>query len=343
MLDKIYTAIGSPNIAFVKYWGTRNEKINLPFNSSLSMTLDKGVISTKTSIVFSKKFDKDKIIVDGNELNLEEPKNKGRFDIIEEARKKANIDAKALVVSHNNFPKGSGLASSASAGATLAFLLNKALELNMNERELSIMARKFSGSACRGIYGGIVLWHRGMSDDGTDSYSEQVLKKEEWSDLIDIIVLISEQEKKVSSKEGHVHTATTSELFRIRPEVAERHVERALDYLKNKDFHNLAEIIMRDSNSMHAVMLDSYPPIFYLNETSKEIIYRINQINEENKENIAAYTFDAGPNANIITLKKYKDEIIEKIRDIQGIKDIIVVEMDQSGPILSNDHLINDY
>ena len=55
---------------------------------------------------------------------------------------------------------------------------------------------------------------------------------------------------------------------------------------------------------MHAVMLDTWPPIMYLNDISKEIIYAIQELNKAEGKIIAAYTFDAGPNAHIITTKK---------------------------------------
>ena len=50
---EVTTAIGTSNIAFIKYWGKLDERINTPRNSSISMTLDE-TVSTKTSVVFRK-------------------------------------------------------------------------------------------------------------------------------------------------------------------------------------------------------------------------------------------------------------------------------------------------
>lgn len=64
-------------------------------------------------------------------------------------------------------------------------------------------------------------------------------------------------------------------------------------------------ICMQDSNQFHAVCLDTYPPIFYMNDTSKAIIRLVHALNDFNGSICAAYTFDAGPNAVIYTLEKF--------------------------------------
>ena len=46
--------------------------------------------------------------------------------------------------------------------------------------------------------------------------------------------------------------------------------------------------------------MDTQPPLFYLTEASKQIIWLVNQFNltfGNNQRHLAAYTFDAGPNA----------------------------------------------
>lgn len=61
---------------------------------------------------------------------------------------------------------------------------------------------------------------------------------------------------------------------------------------------------MQDSNQFHAVCMDTHPPIFYMNDTSRAIIAAVNEINISNPkgQTIAAYTYDAGPNAVIYAL-----------------------------------------
>ncbi|EET89942.1 MAG: diphosphomevalonate decarboxylase [Candidatus Micrarchaeales archaeon] len=344
MEDRIYTAIGSSNIAFIKYWGKRDGKINLPNNSSISMTLDRNV-GTKTSVLFSSKLKSDRLFINGKEENIKEGANeKSRFisEMLAYCKKAAGINTNALIVSENNFPSDSGLASSASGGATLAFLLSNALDLKMDSREISIMARKISGSACRSVYGGIVKWDAGSKQDGSDSFAEQVVDHRYWPDLMDIIAIVDPSKKKVSSSAGHAITVKTSSLYRVRPQVAEEGVKKVVNAVTNKDFQVLAETVMRDSNNMHATMMDSWPPIMYLSDASRSIIYAMHELNESEGKYVAAYTFDAGPNAHIITTSSNRSKVIKMLEEIGVARSIIESKMGAGPEMLEGEESLID-
>ncbi|MDE1834447.1 MAG: diphosphomevalonate decarboxylase [Candidatus Micrarchaeota archaeon] len=326
MLDKVYTAQGSPNIALVKYWGKRNERLILPQNSSISLTLSSDILNTTTSAMLSKKIKKDMFYLDGKLQNLEDKEIRERFGMVDSMRDLAKVKENILIVSKNNFPAGSGMASSASGIATLAYVLNGALGLDLNPRDLSIIARQGSGSACRSIFGGLVVWHRGSRADGKDSYAEQEFDESYWPDLIDNIVVVSQEKKKVSSRAGMRQTVETNPLFRQRPPIAEGRVEELIYAYRQRNFDSMAELIMADSNEMHALMLSTRPSIRYLNNNSFKIMDAIENLNEEAGGNVAAYTFDAGPNANIITLSKYKDQVFKALKPLQDSKDILYIK-----------------
>jgi diphosphomevalonate decarboxylase len=84
--------------------------------------------------------------------------------------------------------------------------------------------------------------------------------------------------------------------------------------IKNKDFDKFAELTIRDSNQFHAVCLDTYPPIFYLNDVSKKIISLMSAYNQASlkagKGYKVAYTFDAGPNAVLFTPSENIKELL---------------------------------
>ncbi len=322
MEDRVYTAVGAPNIALIKYWGKRDNKLILPYNSSISMTLS-NPLYTKTSVVFSRKLRKDAIFINGVEQDLEDPEAAERFAILGRLRELAGSNAHALIVSKNSFPTSAGIASSASGAATLAFAVSKALGIALSSQELSIFARQVSGSACRSTLGGFVKWRRGVKADGSDSFAVQIRDENHWPELIDVIAIVSLSKKKVSSRSGMKQSVETSVLYNSRIRHAEEAAGRLETAIKNRDFETFAEITMRDSNDMHAIMLDTWPPIFYMNDISRDVIYAVHELNAKEKHTVAAYTFDAGPNAHIIALEKNKQIVYNALRNIRGVRSVL--------------------
>lgn len=339
MLDEVATATGTPNIALIKYWGKRDEKLILPQNSSISITLDE-TLSTKTSVLFSKRLKEDSLYINEKQIDLSDGDAKERFEVVNKMRKLARIDSKVLIVSQNSFPTASGLASSSSGVATLVYALSTALGLKLSPKELSIMARQGSGSSCRSIFGGFVVWNRGKNADGSDSYAEQIANAKHWPEIRVIIGIASEAKKKVSSRAGMKQTVANGILYKSRLGYVGNAVEKMIRAIKDKDFKSLAEITMRDSNNMHATMLDTWPPILYLNDISKGIVYKMHELNEAEGESIAAYTFDAGPNAFIITTEKYRPKVVKALREVDGVSDVLEAKVGE-GPRIIKDSLID--
>lgn len=83
--------------------------------------------------------------------------------------------------------------------------------------------------------------------------------------------------------------------------VVPRRIEAVRAAYESRDFAKLAKLTMEDSNQFHAVCLDTFPPIRYLNDASWHLIETVHEFNES--ETRAAYTFDAGPNACILIEK----------------------------------------
>ncbi len=289
------TAIACSNIAFLKYWGKRDESLNLPMNPSISMTLDEQV-STKTTVEFSDEYSEDEFYLNGKKETGEKLERVKKFlDIVRE---------KAKVISENSFPTGSGIASSASGFAALTAASTRALNLNLSLKELSALARLGSGSACRSIYNGFVEWQ--------DEYAIQIKDKNHWPEIRDLIVLVADNEKKISSREAMQLTVKTSKKYKERLNSINMMYFKIKRAIINKDFVNLCEAIMKESDNLHECMLDTEPKLDYLNEISYEVKNMIKEINKKIVK--AAYTFDAGPNAHIITLDKYVDEILIELK-----------------------------
>ncbi|MEM2963350.1 MAG: diphosphomevalonate decarboxylase [Candidatus Anstonellales archaeon] len=305
----------SPNIAIVKYWGMRDEEKKLPANGSISFTLGEN-LRTTTSVEFSPSLTSDILVLNKHRVEGRALAEVSRqLDII---RKIKNIKTRAKVVTQNNFPTGAGIASSASGFAALTLAACDALNLNLSLRDLSIIARQVSASASRSIYGGFVELKRGKKKDGSDSYSKQIASPDHWPNLRDLILIVSDTEKKVSSREGMQRTVKTNPDFPFRVERAEKRITRVRHAILKKDHETLFSLAMEESDDLHQTIENSKPPFKYLNRISHSIINEVIKINS--RELLCAYTFDAGPNAHILTLEENLPKILPSLLRIKGIK-----------------------
>ena len=289
------TAISNSNIAFLKYWGKKNIETNIPMNKSISMTLDEN-LSTKTTVEFSEKYETDILILNGKTETGNKLKRVSEFlDIL---RGLKNTKLRAKVVSNNTFPTGSGIASSASGFSALCAAAQMALGLNLSMREISKYSRLGSGSATRSVYGGFCEWE--------NEFAMQIENETHWQELRDIVVIVLETEKKVGSRDAMIKTVNESKLYEKRLENLGKKVEKIKNTIIDKNFSELAENMMEDSDNMHACIREI--GIEYLSEKSYEIKELIKTYNNEGIK--AAYTFDAGPNAHVITTENEVETLI---------------------------------
>ncbi|CAO3648194.1 unnamed protein product [Cunninghamella blakesleeana] len=254
---------------------------------------------------------------------------------------------KVHVCSENNFPTAAGLASSASGLAALVYTLAKLYELPMDMSELSKIARQGSGSACRSLFGGFVAWEKGEKEDGSDSKAVQIADEQHWPELQALICVVSDAKKGTSSTAGMQQTIQSSTLMNERiNQVVPQRMKEMIQAIQNKDFNQFAELTMRDSNQFHSVCLDTFPPIFYLNDTSRGIIQLIHEYNKSKGDGYrAAYTYDAGPNAVIYALEKDMKEIIQLVNHYfpeAEFTDPYALFNDNQGQITSSSLTSND-
>lgn len=298
------TCIAPVNIAVIKYWGKRDESLILPTNDSISATLDTDQLHAKTTVMISLDFKEDRIWLNEREEDI---KNSRLQNCLKEIKKRSQLpgymnDWKVHICSKNNFPTAAGLASSAAGYACLAAALAKLYKV---EGDISVIARSGSGSACRSILGGFVRWHMGLDKNGTDSLAKQIVPASHWPEMRILVLVVNDEKKNVSSAIGMKRSMETSEFlqYRIRQTVPER-TNKIHQAIVEKDFKTFAELTMKDSNQMHAVCLDTYPPCIYMNDTSNSIINLIHSYNDAVNDVKVAYTFDAGRNATLYLLEK---------------------------------------
>jgi diphosphomevalonate decarboxylase len=308
------TALAHPNIAFIKYWGNRDNELRIPMNGSISMNLDG--LYTRTTVSFQPSLPYDELVINNREVT-----GKGLervSQILDLIRSLAKTDDKAEVMSENNFPAGAGIASSAAAFAALALAGSKAAGLDLTESELSRLARRGSGSASRSIPGGFVEWQTGTGDD--DSYAFSIAPPTHW-DLTDCIAIVSAAHKKTGSTEGHA-IAETSPLQAARVADAPRRLEICRSAILQRDFEAFANIVELDSDMMHAVMMTSSPPLMYWQAATVEIFHAVREWRQEGLP--VCYTVDAGANVHVLCLSGQAEAVAKRLKEMPGVSDVLV-------------------
>ncbi|MEP0804551.1 MAG: diphosphomevalonate decarboxylase [Chloroflexota bacterium] len=307
------TALAHPNIAFIKYWGNRDNALRLPMNGSISMNLDG--LFTRTTVSFQPSLPFDELVINGREVTgagLE--RVSAILDLI---RSMAGIRERAEVITENNFPSGAGIASSASAFAALALAGSRAAGLTLTEAELSRLARRGSGSAARSIPAGFVEWQAGTGDE--DSFALSIAAPEHWQ-LMDCIAIVSASHKKTGSTEGHA-LAPTSPLQSARVADAPRRLDLCRRAILDRDFAAFASIVELDSDMMHAVMMTSSPALHYWQPVSLSVMQAVRGWRSEGLS--VCYTVDAGPNVHVLCPQAEAQEVKKKLLEIPGVSDVL--------------------
>lgn len=307
------TAVAPANIAFIKYWGKKDEVLRLPENGSISMCLSG--LQTTTTVEFDEKYQEDEIILNGNKESLENNRGVKHLDRI---RKLAGIKTKVKVVTNNNFPVGTGLSSSASGFAALSLAGACAAGLNLSEKELSILARQGSGSACRSIPSGIVEWLDG--DTSETSYARSLYVPDYW-EIVDVVAIVSTEKKDVGSTAGQKLVAS-SPFFQNRLAQIKEKIKIIKELLAKKDFTRFGELIENEALELHAIMLTSSPPLIYWTPGTLKIMKLCSKWRAEGLE--VYFTINTGQDIHLIVEEKNAAKLKDKLKEIQEVREIIV-------------------
>ncbi|MBI5332123.1 MAG: diphosphomevalonate decarboxylase [Candidatus Aenigmarchaeota archaeon] len=310
------TAIANANIALTKYWGKREDKLILPHQSSVSVTLH-GLTAT-TTVEFDKKYSQDVFLLNGQEQSGEELERV--VDILNILRQRAGSALHTKVMSTNNFPTVAGFASSAAGAAALALAASKAIGLSLDEIELSILARQNSGSGTRSVSGGFVQWLRGEKNDGSDSYGIQLANEKHWPEFRILACITTRQAKKIKSRAGMKQSVANCPYYSAWKESANKDSDEMKKLILKKDFTALGQLAEHNCLKMHAVMMATTPSIIYWNEKTVQLMHAIIEWREQGLE--CYFTMDGGPQVKIICLAKDVAEIIKRVKE-QGIDEVL--------------------
>ena len=315
------TARAGTNIAFVKYWGKRDKVLNLPATGSLSLTLAE--LGSETRVRFAEGAGetdgRDRVLLGDTPADARfTGRVRGFLDLV---RARAGIRLPAEVSTTNTVPTAGGLASSASGFAALALAATRAAGLQLSPAELSVLARRGSGSAARSIFGGFVEMAAGTSLDGSDAHAQQLLGPEAW-DVRLVVALTTRAQKPLGSTEAMERTAASSPYYPAWVESTTRELPEARAAVAARDLDRLGVIAERSAMRMHACAMSADPAIIYWNPGTLAAIQAVRALRAGGTA--AYFTIDGGPHVKVLVAPEAAATVAAALAKVPGVQDTIV-------------------
>jgi diphosphomevalonate decarboxylase len=314
------TAIAHANIALAKYWGKADQAANLPAVPSLSMTL--AALRTRTTVRFDSSLQGDRLLLDGAAQSGRELDRVSKLldGVRAQMGHPSGARLYAEVISHNDFPTASGLASSASGFAALALAARAAAGLDCALPLVSAVARAASASAARSVFGGYVVLE-------SAGHAALPLLPGEHFPLAMLVTVLTQQPKAVSSTRAMQLTAQSSPYYPSWVAHAPAVFAQVKSALQERDIQALGEAVEHSSLAMHASMMAAQPGIIYLQPQTLRVMNRVRELRAEGVP--AYFTMDAGPHVKVLTLPEHSRHLE---RELQQMPDVVRVIPSSPGP-----------
>ncbi len=313
------TAAAAANIAFIKYWGIRDEEQILPVNPSISMTLS-ACRSLCTAELLGAN-EETEVLLQGDGGRLEPAPDKFAAGVLAQVGRLGERFGETRpmrVAAHNTFPTGAGLASSAAGFTALTVAVLGAMGVEPEPTELSVMARMSgSGSAARSVFGGFVEWPAGPNESA--GHAVQLAPPEYW-ELCNVIAVVDPTPKSVSSRDGH-RVAPTSPYWEGRQEELPGRLDIVRRAIAARDLPLLGPVIEKDAVELHLVAMSSQPPIFYWQAGTLAVLAAARELRSKGVPVFA--TIDAGPNVHLICEPKDEQAVASEIERLEPVRYVI--------------------
>ena len=296
----VANAYAPANIALVKYWGKRDEALNLPVTNSLSISL--GPLGSHVELARGAGA-ADAIWLNGEPIPAESSFARRASAFLDWFRPAPDFtfDLRA----RNTVPTAAGFASSASGFAALVKALNALFGWNLPPHEQSILARLGSGSAARSLADGFVEWHAGAAPDGMDSFAAPL--EATWPELRVGALVLCAAEKPVGSREGMRRSVATCEFYRELPARVARDWAELKTAIAARDIAALGTVAAGNALAMHALMAATRPPLVY---ALPETMTALHAIWAARRDGLPLwFTMDAGPNVKLIFTRAAESQV----------------------------------
>lgn len=311
------------NIALVKYWGKHGEQ--MPNNPSLSITLHNAYTETSVEYAFDEVLNSLVTTFSFGNQNNELFENRINRYLLRLVPQMPFLNhLRIRITSQNNFPHSAGIASSASAFGSLALCLCSIEEHLFGkisghmefEQKASFLARIGSGSACRSLFEGFVLWGQHQAiENSSDNYGIPVNDNihDVFANMQDSILIVSSERKKVSSSEGHALMEDHA-YAKTRYQLAGVRIQLLMEALHTGDMEQFIHITEAEALGLHALMMLSEKNYMLLKPNTLAIIEKVQEFRSETGLPVC-FTLDAGPNIHLLYPAEYKDDIQQFIRE----------------------------
>ena len=300
------------NIALIKYWGKYEGQT--PANPSISFTLSNCKTETKMIFKSGEKFSVKTFLAGKEEIKFSEKIEK-YFRSIEKYLPWI-LQGSFVIETENTFPHSSGIASSASGfGAIAKCLMEMDREFSGKDffdvKKASFLARLGSGSACRSVYDGLVVWGEVNEVEGSSDLHAVKYPDEEihpiFRDFNDYVLLIHEGQKSVSSTVGHGLMNTNPYAERRFQEARENFVPMK-EILNSGDLQAFMKLVEHEALTLHAMMMMSDPAFILMQTGTLQVINRVWEFRKETNLPLF-FTLDAGANVHLLFPSEKKAEI----------------------------------
>lgn len=313
-MKKKVTAQAPVNIALIKYWGKEDEVNVVPYTGSLSLSVSE--LYTRTTITRAHSFS---FTLNGRRAIKSDAEKIKKF-LLHFAQEHELEEV--AITSINTGPTASGVASSASGFAALAKAANVFFETNYDDQTLANITRLGSGSACRSLFSGLVVWEK---------TGEVYSIREDGFDFVMVFALLSHSQKSISSKQAMKNTVATSPYYSTWVSKTTQDLVAMKHAIHVEDVKMIGELTQSSALAMHASMLAAIPPTLYLTFQSLEIIQAIIQLQQEG---VYAYpTMDAGMHVKVLTNRASLDRVLTTLKHYK-VKDIVVTHPQKGAHIL---------
>lgn len=321
------TVRANTDIALIKYWGKKDKALRLPENNSLSIILDG--LHTTTTVEFSSQYH-DQVIIQGRPVKKRERQRVIKH--VNRLRTIADLDTPVKIVSSNNFPRSTGLSSSGSGFAALTYAVLAACNIDLTEKEISILARQASGTACRCVCGGFVEWLSGESSDTSYAYTYQ---PSQYWDVRDVVAIVGEETKSTSSTSGHIG-ARTSPFFTMRQQNITQKIDQVKQAIDDKDFTKLGTLVEAEALEFHSILFTSQPSLIMWYPGTLQVMHEVRNMRAAGIE--AYFTINTGFNIHVLTLPKYQEKVQQSLDSLKLVQSTHTASVGNK-PKIIQDHL----